>query len=415
MTNLGTAIENEGKPLKFWFDINVVKEASALGSQSQSSITEDDKTITSSTSSSSVEIAYLYPLLNYSTSLGAADVSFSYSSSNAAEIEVDSFGVVSSLVEESASTTITIVAAKGTDTVTRALIVNLDVSGGITTEVIEGGVSGTAREALTTTIDTSLSGASTSLQQSLFSTENHASQNYTRNSSLILNASHLDALTCESPWNSSGGTKKAGTLVTPRHVVLANHYRYGNGTTVRFVGTDGTVFNRTVIQGKRVDNGANPTDVYIALLNEDLPNDITPCEIFPSNYATYLPSGNNSAAANSLPIIALNQENKVVLLDFNYVYDSSGSYNRALFSVPVKTDRLAFNKTIIAGDSGSPLFAVNDTKLLLVSTFTTPKAGPFYGDLTSALNSTIAEVDALAGISTGYTVTEGDLSSYTVY
>jgi hypothetical protein len=53
--------------------------------------------------------------------------------------------------------------------------------------------------------------------------------------------------------------------------------------------------------------------------------------------------------------------------------------------------------------------------LLLVSTFTTPKAGPFYGDLTSALNSTIAEVDALAGISTGYTVTEGDLSAYTVY
>lgn len=178
MTNLDSVIENEGKPLKFWFDINVVKADSVLGSASQSSITEDDKTIISSTSSSSVEIAYLYPLLNYSTSTGAADISFSYSSSNAAEIEVDSFGVVSSLVEESASTTITIVATKGTDTVTRSLIVNLDVSGGVTAEVIEGGISGTAREALTATLDASLSGASKTLQQSLFATQNHTSQNY---------------------------------------------------------------------------------------------------------------------------------------------------------------------------------------------------------------------------------------------
>ena len=50
----------------------------------------------------------------------------------------------------------------------------------------------------------------------VFISQDHATSGYMRNEDLW--CADLD-ITCVSPWNSSGGHKKAGTLVTPRHVI----------------------------------------------------------------------------------------------------------------------------------------------------------------------------------------------------
>ena len=82
---------------------------------------------------------------------------------------------------------------------------------------------------------------------------------------------------------------------------------------------------------------------------------------------------------------------------------------------PVNLDRLDFSETIIAGDSGNPVFVLLDGELLLLSTFHAAQAGPFYGGLVAELNAMIITLNTAQGVSTGYTVTEGDLSSYTDY
>jgi len=50
-----------------------------------------------------------------------------------------------------------------------------------------------------------------------------------------------------------------------------------------------------------------------------------------------------------------------------------------------------------------------------MSTFCGSYPGPFYGGMVPELNAMITALDTLQGDLTGYTVTEGDLSSYTDY
>ena len=77
----------------------------------------------------------------------------------------------------------------------------------------------------------------------VYISQDHATSGYMRNEDLW--CGDLD-ITCVSPWNSSGGHKKAGTLITPRHIIGAAHYEYSVGTVVRFVEKNGTVHDRTV-------------------------------------------------------------------------------------------------------------------------------------------------------------------------
>lgn len=141
-----------------------------------------------------------------------------------------------------------------------------------------------------------------------------------------------------------------------------------------------------------------------------------PCKLFPSNYTNYLPAGADpdSYAATDIPLLAIDQEEKGIVLDFNKrgfpLEDPAVIYNS-----PKLSDRLAFYESIIVGDSGNPIFAVIGSELWLLSTFWGSYVGPFYGGMVSELNAMITTLDTLQGDITGYTVTEGDLSSYTTY
>ena len=82
----------------------------------------------------------------------------------------------------------------------------------------------------------------------VYTSQDHATSGYMRNEDLW--CKDLD-LTCISPWNSSGGHKKAGTLVTPRHVIGAAHYEYSIGAVVRFVEQNSGGRMRTPTDSKR--------------------------------------------------------------------------------------------------------------------------------------------------------------------
>lgn len=419
MVTLGKVEVNNARVLRFWFEIDVFKESLELVPDVSASITEDDKDITRYTTASTGEQITLMPVLSYG--LENEPIAYSFVSDNPSKIGVDSVGTVVFHVEpaETASAIITITGTQGSATAVRTVNVTLTVSGASSVDVINGGVAGSARKALTDVLDGALVGADPETERDFYTLQDHTTPSYTRNAGLFIAGTHAEAVTCMSPWNSAGANKRAGTAVTKRHLILAAHYSYGEGTVVRFVASDNSVIERTVVKGKQIYYEGIATDAYMVLLDSDLPASITPCKIFPSNFETYLPAGASSEAAQFVPLLAVDFEEKALILDFrmNFPAGYNQDFNTPIvaFTEPKKADRLAFNEPVIVGDSGNPIFGVIGSELWLVSTFWGAKGGPFYGGLVSELNAMISTLDTLQGDHTGYTVTEGDLSSYTNY
>ena len=414
MTTLGTVSINEGKVLRLWFEVDQFREPTQVAPDTTAAYTEDDKEGQRFTTASTGEQLTLIPVVTYS--LNDDSISFAYSSDNPTEIGVAPNGQVVFMVapESTASAIITIVSTSGTATTTRTVSVTLTLSGAALVEVIEGGVAGSAREALSDPMDTALSGANPATQQKVYTSQDHATPAYVRNTSFFLQGTHAEALTCASPWNSRQAGKRAGTAITARHAVLAHHYPLIAGDTLRFIASDNTVITRTVVQSARIFYNGNGTDAQMVLLDSDLPASITPCKLFPDGYETYLPAGATSAAAVALPLLAMDFSENGIALDVigKSVYASSPAIN---YGTPTIPHRLAFYDSIIVGDSGNPIFAVIGSELWLLSTFHGPAGGPFYGGLVSELNTMITTLDTLEGDITGHTVTVGDLSSYTTY
>lgn len=411
---LGTVSINEGRILKLWFEINQLRESTSISPDTSAPYAEDDKEGTAYITSSTGEQVTLIPVTTYA--LGDGAVSYLYESDNPTEIDVDPAGQVVFLVpvEQTSNAVITITGLQDGNTTARTVAITLNVSGPSVVDVIEGGVAGSARKALSDPMDTALSGANPLTQQDIFTSQDHTTPSYTRNTSFFL-SSHVEALTCASPWNSVGGKNRAGTAITKRHAVLAAHYPYGAETTVRFVTSDNTIVTRTVVQASRVLHNGQDTDVWMVLFDSDLPASITPCKIFPSDFETYLPAGvaSDSYAATDLPLLATDFEEKGIVLDV--LTEGTGTRIDFFYGEPTLPNRSAFYDPIISGDSGNPVFAAIGSELWLLSTFYGSGTGPFYGGLVSELNAMIVTLDTLQGDLTGYTVTEGDLSSFTTY
>jgi len=232
----------------------------------------------------------------------------------------------------------------------------------------------------------------------VFTSQDHKSSAYVRNPDLWCR--DLD-ITCVSPWNSSGDHKKAGTLVTPRHIIGAAHYEYSVGAVVRFVEKNGAVHDRTVIgKARHPDYKPYYPDLTIYTLDSDLPSTIKPCSVMPSNYKSYL----DNTSKIKIPCLGLDQEEKALIIDW-----SAGGRMRT----PTDSKRRIFHENKIGGDSGNPAFLVFDGELVLVTVWTYGGAGGGtpVADHISDINTMITTADTQAGVSTNYTVTEADFDS----
>ena len=229
----------------------------------------------------------------------------------------------------------------------------------------------------------------------VYISQDHATSGYMRNEDLW--CGDLD-ITCVSPWNSSGGHKKAGTLITPRHVIGAAHYEYSVGTVVRFVEKDGTVHDRIVTgKARHPDYKPHKPDLTIYTLDGDLPSTISPCSVMPSDHGDYLDSN------SKIPCLGLDQEEKALIIDWR----SGGR-----MQTPTDPKRRIFHESKIKGDSGNPAFLIfkGEPVLVTVWTFGGAGAGTPIANYISDINGMIATADKQAGVTTNYTVTEADLS-----
>lgn len=236
-----------------------------------------------------------------------------------------------------------------------------------------------------------------------------------------------------------GGFWGGGALVTPRHYICSNHYepRLKTGMMMRFVGNDGTVHTRTVLaqtSGSTVSGEiANPDhlvgDTCMFLLSgPDLPASVTPYPLTGDWIASFTLNSTGGGLGNydietSNVFITTNQNRNV------YFCVSAGVQAGYTVPHPLPTETLAgvaftlkpynsfgfsrgpqlsgysaFQSSAIVGDSGSPVFNVAaDGSLSLVTVMTYPNIGTYIEEIMA--NAMIADVDSIASITTGLTVT----------
>lgn len=269
---------------------------------------------------------------------------------------------------------------------------------GQTVESIYGTVSGSLRAHLDSQVDSRIAGKTVAALP-IYSTQNHAAASYVRNVNCWAYGVDLTPL---SPWNSTGGAQMAGTLISPRHMLVATHYQPSTGATVRFVAADNTVVTRTITatQSLTIISGYHP-DFTVCLLDSDVPGTISFCRVLPDNWEDYLPS----LSELEIPTVGTDQEEKLLIMEMG----QPTAYCQMLR--PATASRSTFNETVIGGDSGNPCCLLIAGKLVLLTVWTHSGSGDG-SFITPQRTSINAAMTSLGG---GYTLTDVDLSAYATY
>lgn len=274
----------------------------------------------------------------------------------------------------------------------KGITVNVNETNEASYSVFDRWADGSLAKELTDAIDLRIAGKDTSAK-TIFSTQNHSSQTYVRNTNCW--AHGLD-LTCISPWNSTGGHTRAGTLISPRHIIFAKHYQISTGATIRFIQEDGTVVNRTMTAKQSIAE----TDITIGVLDSDVPAGISFAKILPQDWPDYVPN-----IEERVPSLVLDQQEKALVNDVN-IADVNSLFG---FRSPVDAQRSIFYEDKIGGDSGNPAFFVINDELVILTCWWYGGAGsgPDIAYFKDQINTIMT---SLGG---GYQLTEIDLNSFT--
>jgi len=199
-------------------------------------------------------------------------------------------------------------------------------------------------------------------------------------------------LTGMSPWNQSGGRTRAGTLISPRHIAFAEHYRLSTSpgsNQLVFVTADNQTITRHLIAASYPIG-----DIGIGLLDQDVPPEISFHKVLPTNWADSI------ERVNRLPMLHLDQEEKALVRDMGALA-SNCTHKDA-----ISTLRAPFTETLIGGDSGNPAFLLIGGEAILILTHFSAVHGPHYGYWVDEVNT------AMTTLGGGYQLTTFDLEGY---
>jgi len=263
-------------------------------------------------------------------------------------------------------------------------------------------------------VDSKLVGISPTNSTYIYNEDCYSTTNFVRNTNCWASAYDL---TCISPWNSYDdpgqwdNRHRAGTLVTPRHVIFATHFdQIPTNQVLRFIDQDNNIIERTLVSKKRhPDYYRYYPDLTIGLLDSDVPtNAISYAKVLPDNFPDYI------GTAKGIPALCLDQEEKALIADLREISDSGSSRKTTLFSYPSISSRAGYSEPLIGGDSGNPSFFILNQELVLLTVWTGGFAGSGTSvtDFKSDINQLISDVNQLYGATNNYQLTETDLSGF---
>lgn len=193
-----------------------------------------------------------------------------------------------------------------------------------------------------------------------------------------------------SPWND-GYYVHGGTLITPRNIVYASHYKIGVGKKVVFVDSQNNVVVRTLVASQNAGD-----DIEVGLLDSDVPSNIV---YYPIVSASEFDS--RLGTKIDLPLVLFNKNDNVLIADISMWSSKQIGHNK-----PTSSKRAEFAETLITGDSGRAGFVIIDGKPVLVLTHHFSTSGPDYSNFYNEINSTL---DSLGG---GYHITTYNLDCF---
>lgn len=209
---------------------------------------------------------------------------------------------------------------------------------------------------------------------------------------------HLTAL---SVWNSQDGPRRAGVLISPRHLLFAAHFSVVAGAMVRFIAADGTVVQRTLTAVKvHPEFKPNYPDIAIGVLDADVPSSISFVKVLPDDWRRKIPS------PGGLPVLSLDQWDRAGVRDVAVIGEQSIVYRE-----PQSPGRAALYHALIVGDSGKPAFWIIGNELVLLNVWTGGGAGSgtWLVPQKAAINAMMKELGG------GYQLTDIDLSGFPSY
>jgi len=195
-----------------------------------------------------------------------------------------------------------------------------------------------------------------------------------------------------------------GTLITKKHVLLANHVPYPSlPAIVYFVDKNNNSYQHKIIKTKQVAN----TDILIGELDKEVDASLKIYKVLPANYLKYFDKQINFSLLYS------DQERKALIGENGMINTTYGSTN-TLINIPKDVNKAQYFEALIVGDSGNIVSTVINNEVVLIGgwymTFGT-MAG-----LATNIPSYINEVNnTIASLSSGYKVNEVDLSGFKMY
>lgn len=213
-------------------------------------------------------------------------------------------------------------------------------------------------------------------------------------------------LSCASMWNDAehdmwGGAcqkwHKAGTAISRRHIICAYHYGMPIGTCIYFQGGTSGLVCRQIAGNRSIGN-----DILISVLDEELPEDIIPAKLLPSDYYEYIRTG------KGLPVATLNQEEKLVVADLSGLSSYESRTHLTSATMPSDFLRQSYYESVISGDSGNPRFLAVGEEVVLLQTMWMGGAGA--GCFVSHFMREIQQ--AMDVLAPGYSLTILDTSGF---
>lgn len=169
-------------------------------------------------------------------------------------------------------------------------------------------------------------------------------------------------LSCASVWNSKWKGQFCATLLTPRHVALAQHCLIAPTSTVWFAGVDGNTYSNSIIATRAVGG-----DVCVGLLAKDMPKAVRPAYVLGYGSSQFIPNG----VLHGLPALMMDQQRHAVVNDLsaNLANCPGLPKNENLIggALPAMSGRERHYECAVSGDSGHPRFLIAGDKPVLVN------------------------------------------------
>lgn len=281
---------------------------------------------------------------------------------------------------------------------------NLSIPSGVTS--FNSYVPGSLSYGLVTNLQARTNGLTPS-SEAMFSSANWVTTNFTPNANFWLKAAPQKTAIVIGEGNPLTGSI-GGSAVSPRHVINCSHAQFGIGTTLVFVDDTGSSIVRSVIAVSQIAG----TDISVELLNADLPSTIHPFTVLPLTFTNEM-----TLMHPNIQLVGCNQSKQMfpkLTWTFSAFNSQITTFSSALWL------GVAWNYSIIGGDSGHPLMIMVGTNLVLVSGWYEAfgdgsELEDNYEFYESQINAAMHFLSTNNAVGSDYQLTTADLSGWPTY